>query len=265
MINTHPNCILSSLLLGWAFGLWAAWAMLNWFPFGKADTTMTIAVVGSVMALIVVSLALDWPLDTPSQTSALVFAGLALWSTWLLHRGLSSQGLVLASVAALTGVLTYGLRLTGLSQYENGAMLKRPHVTPWLFWAALLEGLFLLMPITAVLPAAEALGTVVVVGFLWMLASVFGALAGHQAHETSLPEVKVLPPIFGVFLIPWAIGSASLVLGIALGQHTGKWVAWGYVAASLVSAAAAFISRQRILNMALQPVADKAHRLKAPQ
>jgi hypothetical protein len=253
---TNPDW--STLLLGWCAGLWSVWVVLNLFPFGQTNLTMTLVVAGAAALLLLAGLLLHGPRDTPSLACAMVFVCLVPWSTWLVHRGLPSEAGLLAGAAALAAWLLYGLRLSGLQRLASGAILKRPHVLPWLFWAALLEGLWLMMPITAVLPQDEALGTVLVVGFLWMLASALGALAGHRAHENSLPEAKGPPLIFGVCLVPWAMGAASLVLGMALGQHTGHWVAWGYVAASLVSAASAFVSRQRILNLVLQRAPVKA-------
>ncbi len=232
------------MLLGWSAGLWAIWAVLNWFPFVEADSPMILPVAGVVLVLFVASLVMDLPAAKSARASAMVFIGLILWSTWLLHGGSTSIGL---SLAALAGLLIYWQHLDGLSQQGNGAILKRPHVLPWLFWAVLLEGLCLMMPITALLPEGEPLGMVLVVGFLWMLASVFGSLACHPAHETSLPEIKAPPPILGVFFVPWSIGVLSMVLGIAFHQ-TGVWVAWGYVLASLFSAGTAFISRLRILQ-----------------
>jgi len=244
MINSTQKRVWSSLLLGWATGLWAVWAVLNWFPFVETGSPMILPVAVAVLVLFVWGLAMDLPSATPDRVVAVVFIGLILWSTWLLHGGSSSIGL---SLAAMAGLLAYWRQLNRLSQQGDGAILKRPHVMPWLIWAALLEGLCLMMPITALLPEGEPLGMVLVVGFLWMLASVFGAPSGHYAHETQLPEVKAPTPIIGVFFIPWGIGVLSMVLGAAL-EQTGVWVAWGYVAASLVSAGTAFISRLRILQ-----------------
>ena len=232
------------MLLGWSAGLWTVWSVLNWFPFVDTGSPMILPVAVAVLLLFVGGLVMDLPSATPDRVVAVVFIGLILWSTWLLHGGSSSIGL---SLAAMAGLLAYWRQLNRLSQQGDGAILKRPHVMPWLFWAVLLEGLCLMMPITALLPDGEPLGMVLVVGFLWMLASIFGAPSGHYAHETQLPEVKAPTPIIGVFFIPWGIGVLSMVLGAALGQ-TGVWVAWGYVAASLVSAGTAFISRLRIFQ-----------------
>lgn len=236
MINTLQNRVWSCLLLGWATGLWAVWAMLNWFPFIKADSPLILPVAAVVLVLFIAGVLVDLPPATSDRVTAAVFIGLVLWSTWLLHSGSTSIGL---SLAALAGLLVYWQHLDRLSQQGNGAMLKRPHVLSWLFWAALLEGLGLIMPLTAFLPEGEPLGMVVVVGFLWMNASLIGGPSGHYTHETSLPEIKAPPPILGVFFIPWSIGVLSMVLGVA---------AWGYVLASLLSAGTAFISRLRILQ-----------------
>jgi len=244
MINTPPNRVLSSLILGCSTGLWAVWAMLNWFPFIEADSPLILPVAVLVLVLFIAASVMDFPPATSDRVAAAGFIGLVLWSTWLLHGGATSIGL---SLAALAGLFVYWQHLDRLSQQGNGTILKRPHVLPWLFWAALLEGLCLMMPITALLPEGEALGMILVVGFLWMLASVFGSLAAHPAHESSLPDIKAPPPILGVFLVPWSIGVLSMVLGIAL-EQTGMWVAWGYVLASLLSASTAFISRLRILQ-----------------
>lgn len=244
MIGPPQPQVLSRLLLGWSAGLWAVWAVLNWFPFVETGSPMILPVAGAVLVLFIGGLVVDLPSATPDRGVAVVFIGLILRSTWLLHSGSSSIGL---SLAAMAGLLAYWRQLNRLSQQGDGAILKRPHVMPWLIWAALLEGLCLMMPITALLPEGEPLGMVLVVGFLWMLASVFGAPSGHYAHETQLPEVKAPTPIIGVFFIPWGIGVLSMVLGAAL-EQTGVWVAWGYVAASLVSAGTAFISRLRILQ-----------------
>ncbi len=244
MINSTQKRVWSSLLLGWATGLWAVWAVLNWFPFVEVNSPMILPVAIVVLVLFIAGWVMDLPPATPDRVAAAVFIVMVLWSTWLLHGSTTSIGL---SLAAPVGLLVYWQHLDRLSQQGNGAMLKRPHVLPWLFWAALLEGLCLMMPITALLPEGEPLGMVLLVGFLWMLASVFGSFSCHSAYETSLPEIKAPPPILGVFFVPWGIGVLSMVLGIAF-QQTGVWVAWGYVLASLLSAGTAFISRLRILQ-----------------
>lgn len=244
MIGPPQPRVLSSLILGWATGLWTVWAVLNWFPFVETGSPMILPVAGAVLVLFIGGLVVDLPSATPDRVVAVVFIGLILWSTWLLHGGSSSIGL---SLAAIAGLLAYWQQLNRLSQQGDCSMLKRPHVVPWLFWTAILEGLWLMMPITALLPDGEPLGMVLVVGFLWMLTSLFGSLAAHPAHETSLPEIKAPPPILGVFFLPWGIGVLSMVLGIAL-EQTGVWVAWGYVLASLISGVTAFICRLRILQ-----------------
>lgn len=251
-VNSKNRLTQSTLLLGWSTGLWATGAVLMAMPLTTAADRATLALplAGLVCALLLAALALRWPADTPSQAAALVFGSLVVWGTLLLWRGDFGEGITLAFVAGVAGLVLYGLRLQPLNA---------PHAMPWLVWAALLEGLALMMPLAALLPtAADALGMVVVLGFLWMLASVFGGLAGHRAFEAGALQAS---PIVAVCLLPWGVGAASLVLGVAMGQ-TGVWVAWGYVVASLLSGWAALGSRWRLLQqLANQPKHKAPHDL----
>lgn len=237
-MNFTQTRILSTLLLGWSTGLWLAGAVLMAIPLSTATERATLAppLAAVVCALLVLALVLRWPADTPAQAAAMVFGALVVWSAWLLWRDDFSAGLPMALMAGVAGLVLCALRLQPI---------HTPHAMPWLLWAALLEGLALMMPLTALLPTiADALGMVVVLGFLWMLASVFGGVAGHRAFEAGALQAS---PIVAVCLVPWGVGAASLVLGVAMGQ-TGVWVAWGYMVASLLSGWAAFGSRRRLLQ-----------------
>ena len=127
MSSTSPNCTQCSMLLGWSAGLWTVWSVLNWFPFVDTGSPMILPVAVAVLLLFVGGLVMDLPSATPDRVVAVVFIGLILWSTWLLHGGSSSIGL---SLAAMAGLLAYWRQLNRLSQQGDGAILKRPHVMP---------------------------------------------------------------------------------------------------------------------------------------
>lgn len=104
MNSKPPNRVLSPLLLGWSTGLWAVWAMLNWFPFIEADSPMILPVAVVVLVLFIAGWVTDFPPATSDRMVAAGFIGLVIWSTWLLQGGATSIGL---SLTALAGLLVY--------------------------------------------------------------------------------------------------------------------------------------------------------------